>query len=328
MEILNQAITYLKITGFLIIGGSVLLLGLGFYFFKIKKVKAREQEADYNSFERKDSLEYVKFDDICGMIVDSGRSRFIAGIVCTGFDYADAEDAEQLQTMRGYLAFLNLLDQGSIQYWQTARNVDLDDLIRQYKEELQNVQNKQFLLNLDYESVKEESEKHLDREEEYDLYYDKLLKMQRELISYGYQCGQLEAQIAYMEAISGEKADPQQDQCYIFDWAYNKMEFTSQLTDDEILKTAKKRLHSMADSYMSALRSAGVKCRMLTDEELLSYLRRHMHPLSADIYKIDDVLKSAYDSLTASSKSYEEKEAAVNMATVEEVLKQLKEREL
>ncbi len=48
--------------------------------------------------------------------------------------------------------------------------------------------------------------------------------------------------------------------------------------------------------------------KTLTDAELLVCLRRHMHPVSADIYKIDDVLKSAYDGLAVISKSYEEKD--------------------
>lgn len=328
MELLNRIISYVKIFGIASVALSFLLLGVGIYFLKIKKTKMKELDVDYNSFNRKDTLEYVRFDDICGMVIDKEHNRFISGIKCTGFDYADAESSEQLQAMRGYLSFLNLLDKGSIQFWQTARNVDLDELISQYKEELERIQEKRFLLNLDYESMREESEKYLDKEDEYNIYYKKLIQMQRELISFGYQCEQLQAQIIYMEAISGEKADPQQETCYIFDWTYNKMEFTVELDEKEIQVMARKQLQNTANSYIGALRSAGVKCAMLTDEELLAYLRRHMHPVSADIYKIDDILKSAYDSLVVTSKSYEKKEEEVSAATIEDVLKGLKEREL
>ncbi len=328
MELLNRTISYVKIFGTISVAVSVLLLGLGIYFLKIKRTKMKELDVDYNSFNRKDSLEYVRFDDIRGMIIDKEHNRHISGIKCTGFDYADAESSEQLQAMRGYLSFLNLLDRRSIQFWQTARNVDLDDLINQYRSELEELQEKMFLLNLDYEGVREESEKYLDRESEYNIYYERLLKMQRELTSIGYQCEQLQAQINYMEAISGEKADPQQETCYIFDWTYNKMEFTVELEEGEVLAMARKQLCNMANSYMGALRGAGVKCTMLTDEELLAYLRRHMHPVTADVYKIDDVLKSAYDSLVVTSKSFEEKEEAVSAATIEDVLRELKERNL
>lgn len=328
MELLNRTINYVKIFGIASVAVSLLLLGLGIYFLKIKKTKMKELDVDYNSFNRKDSLEYVRFDDIQGMIIDKEHNRYISGIKCTGFDYADAESSEQLQAMRGYLSFLNLLDRRSIQFWQTARNVDLDDLINQYRSELEELQEKRFLLNLDYEGVREESEKYLDREAEYNIYYERLLKMQRKLTSIGYQCEQLQAQINYMEAISGEKADPQQETCYIFDWTYNKMEFTVELDEGEVLAMARKQLCNMANSYMGALRGAGVKCAMLTDEELLAYLRRHMHPVSADVYKIDDVLKSAYDSLVVTSKSFEEKEEAVSAATIEDVLRELKERNL
>lgn len=325
IELINQAIAYLKLIGILIVGAGLLLLGLGFYFLKIRKVKSIESEIDYNSFDRKDTLEYVKFDDIKGMVIDRERTRFISGIKCTGFDYADAEEDEKLQAMRGYLGFLNLIDQGSIQYWQTAMNVDLDELLLQYREELEKAQEKRFLLTLDYEAVKEESKKYLEKEVKYNLYYGKLRQMQRELVSSGCQCSQLQAQIAYMEEISGEKADPQQEQCYVFDWTYNKIDFTTELSEDEIFETARKKLRSMAESYMSALRSAGVKCSQLTDEELLSYLRFHMHPVSAELYKTEDILKSGFDSLTVSSKSFEKKEQEVNAAMVNEVLKQLEE---
>lgn len=328
MELINQAVTYIKIIGFFIVGLGVLLLGLGFYFLKVRRTKAEVFDIDYNSFNRKDSLEYVKFDDIQGMLIDKERNRFVSGIKCTGFDYADADSTEQLQAMRGYLNFLNLLGTGSIQFWQTARNVDLDDLIGQYKKELEALQEKRFLLNLDYESLREESEKYLDKEAEYNIYYEKLLQMQRELLSYGYQCEQIQAQIGYMEAISGEKADPQVDQYYLFDWAYNRLDFTTDLSEDEITETARKKLRGMAESYISALRGAGVKAVMLTDDELLSILRRHMHPVSADLYKMDDVLKSAYDSLAASSKSYTHMEDTVNAATVEDILKDLREKDL
>ncbi len=328
MELLNRTINYVKIFGVASVAISLLLLGLGIYFLKIKKTKMKELDVDYNSFNRKDSLEYVRLDDIRGVIIDKEHNRFVSGIKCTGFDYGDAESSEQLQAMRGYLSFLNLLDQRSIQFWQTARNVDLDELIDQYKEELEELQEKRFLLNLDYESVREESEKYLDREAEYGMYYERLRKMQRELTSRGYQCEQLQAQICYMEAISGEEADPQQETCYIFDWTYNKMEFTVELDEGDVLAMARKQLLNTANSYMAALRSAGVKCTMLTDAELLACLRRHMHPVSADIYKIDDVLKSAYDSLAVTSKSYEEKEETVNAATIEDVLRELEGRDL
>lgn len=324
MELINQAIYYVRVFGIASVLICVLLLGGFVYFFKFKRTKLRERELDYSRFERKDTLEYVKFDDIySGIIVDKERNRYVAGIRCMGFDFGDAESTEQLQAMRGYLGFLNVVDTKNIQYWQTARSVDLDDLIGQYKEEQEKINEKRFMLGMDYDELRSESEKHLENPDEYDLYYQRLMQLRREIASLGYQYEQLKAQVSYMEAISGEQADPHLEQCYLFDWSYNKMDYSTDLDEWEIMDIAKKQLGNMADSYMAALRGAGVKCAMLTGEELLAHLRRHMHPVSADIYKIDDVLKSAYDSLVVTSASFDEQEEKVNAQMAEEVLKGL-----
>ena len=78
MELLNRTISYVKIFGTISVAVSVLLLGLGIYFLKIKRTKMKELDVDYNSFNRKDSLEYVRFDDIRGMIIDKEHNRHIS----------------------------------------------------------------------------------------------------------------------------------------------------------------------------------------------------------------------------------------------------------
>ena len=203
---------------------------VGFYFFRIHKSRIKEKAIDYSSFKRLDALEYVKFDDVSEMmVVADGGKRFIGGILCGGCEFRDAEDEEQLQVIRGYLSFINVLDNQCVQFWQMARDVNLDKMVQDYREQAKRIQEKRYLMALDYEELKQESERIPETEsEKYEQYYQQLRQLQREITSIGYQSEQLQVQVQYLESISGEKADPHLDQMYLFDWTYNSFDFTQE----------------------------------------------------------------------------------------------------
>lgn len=284
--------------------------GGGLYFFKCHRRRVTEKEVDYKSFERLDSIEYAKFDDVAEwMVVADGKKRFIGGISCGGCEMRDMEEGERLQVIRGYLSFLNVLDTQSIQFWQMARDVDMEKMIQDYRKKLEAHQERSYLLTLDYEELKKESEKVPDSEgERYEEYYDALQMMQRELVSMGYQAEQLAAQIQYLESISGEKADPHLEQVYMFDWTYNALDFTQQLSEAEIYDRAARQLGNRASAYISALRNCGVKARMLSGVEAMELMRRYTHPVSAAKHKVEDILQSAYDSIAVTSGSLRQAE--------------------
>lgn len=293
----------------------------GFYFMKIHKSRVQEKHLDYSQFKRLDSLEYVKFDDVGEfMVVADGKKRFIGAIACSGCEFRDAEDEERLQIIRGYLSFINVLDNQNIQFWQMARDVNLDKMVADYKEQLTSLQEKQYLMTLDYEDLKKESEQMSENEEEqYELYYQKLRQMQREIMSLGYRMDQLNIQIQYLESVSGEKADPHLDQLYIYDWTYNSIDFTQELSESDIYAKAEKQLQNKATAYISSLRNAGVKARMLTGVEILEQMRRYTHPISAAKYRVDEILQSAYDSIAVTSNSLREMEETVSQNALREM---------
>lgn len=294
---------------------------VGFYFMKIHRSRVQEKHLDYSQFRRLDSLEYVRFDDVGEyMVVADGKKRFIGAIACSGCEFRDAEDEERLQIIRGYLSFINVLDNQNIQFWQMARDVNLDKMVTDYKEQLTSLQERQYLMTLDYEEIKKESEQVPEGEEErYDLYYQKLRQMQREIMSLGYRVDQLKIQVQYLESVSGEKADPHLDQLYIYDWTYNAIDFTQELTESEIYSKAEKQLENRAAAYISSLRNAGVKARMLTGVEILEQMRRYTHPVSAAKYRADEILQSAYDSIAVTSSSLREMEETVSQNALREM---------
>lgn len=321
MQTIDTLVRSVQIIAVIIVVLLAICGAVGFYFMKIHRSRVQEKHLDYSQFRRLDSLEYVKFDDVGEyMVVADGKKRFIGAVACSGCEFRDAEDEERLQIIRGYLSFINVLDNQNIQFWQMARDVNLDKMVTDYKEQLTSLQERQYLMTLDYEEIKKESEQVPEGEEErYDLYYQKLRQMQREIMSLGYCVAQLKIQVQYLESVSGEKADPHLDQLYIYDWTYNAIDFTQELTESEIYSKAEKQLENRAAAYISSLRNAGVKARMLTGVEILEQMRRYTHPVSAAKYRADEILQSAYDSIAVTSSSLREMEETVSQNALREM---------
>jgi hypothetical protein len=310
MQTIDTVVRSVRIIAVILFIVLALFGAAGFYFFRVHKSRIKEKMVDYSTFKRLDALEYVKFDDVSEMmVVADGGKRFIGGILCGGCEFRDAEDEEQLQVIRGYLSFINVLDNQCVQFWQMARDVNLDKMVQDYREQAKKVQEQRYLMVLDYEELKRESEQVPETEgEKYEQYYQRLWQMQREITSIGYQVQQLQVQVQYLESISGEKADPHLDQMYLFDWTYNSFDFTQELTPAEIYAKAERQLQNKASAYISALRNAGVKARALSGVEVLEQMRRYTHPVSAAKYRVEDILQSAYDSIAVTSSSLREME--------------------
>ena len=251
-----------------------------------------------------------------------GGKRFIGAIKCQGFSFADAEPEEKLQTIRGYITFFNVM-MGPVQYRQSSRDVNLDSLIESYRKQITSLQEKRFTLNLDYTDLKAESENPALSPSDYDIYYEKLKHMQREMTSLAYQIEQLEAQVQYMYAISGENAGAKREEVYIFDWQYNPVDFSSQeLEGIEVYQRAEAQLKAKANAYINALRNCGVHARRMSGVELLEEIRRYTHPVSAAKGTVEDIVQTAYDSICVTSRSLQKLEDEVNRKIVEEIARE------
>lgn len=208
MQVITDLVKNIQLIAVVIVLILLVFTGAGIYLLRIKKKVVVEKNLDYSQFQRKEIMDYVPIGDVTeDMLVSDDGKRFIGAIKCQGFSFGDAEVEEKLQTIRGYITFFNVLDNNPIQFRQSARNVNLDSLIRDYQEQMNRIQEKRYLLNLDYLELKEESENPELSLEDYNIYYDKLKEMQRELRSLGYQIEQLNAQIQYMATISGDNAE-------------------------------------------------------------------------------------------------------------------------
>lgn len=324
MQVINDLVGTIQIIAVSVIAILGILGAIGFYFYKSKQKMKEEEVADSSSFNRKDVLDYLKIDVADTMLVANGGTRFIGAIKCQGFSFADAEVEEKLQTIRGYITFFNVLDNSPIQFRQSARNVNLEGLVHDYQDRVTFLEEKRFTLNLDYTELKAESERPELTKAEYDIYYARLKQMQRNLVSLGYQMEQLNAQIQYMAAISGDHAEAKREEIYVFDWEYNAMDFSSQsLNQQEIYMRADAQLRAKANAYISALRNCGVHAKRMSGVELLEEIRRYTHPVSAANGTADDILNAAYDSICVTSSSYKELEREANAKIVNGIAEEM-----
>lgn len=321
MQTIDSLVRSVQIIAVVLVVLLLLLAAAGFYFYKFHRSRVTEKDIDYSTFKRLDSIEYVKFDDVAeDMVIADGKKRFIGGISCSGCEFRDLEDGEQLQVIRGYLSFINVLDTQSIQFWQMARDVNLDKMVLDYREQLKKMQERQYLLTLDYEEMKAESERLPDGEaERYEEYYRTLRQLQKEITSIGYQVQQLRVQVEYLESVSGDKADPHLDQIYLFDWVYNELDFTQELSAADIYAKAERQLRNKTSAYISALHNCGIKARPLSGVEILEQMRRYTHPVSAAKFRVEDILQSAYDSIAVTSSSLRETEERADRGMLQKI---------
>ncbi len=292
---------------------GAILGAVAYYLLKIKKVASREEQFDYNRFERRDSLDYVRFQQIIntvenkvqthnGLIVADDGYRYIAGLKVSGYNFFSASAQEQKQSMVGMLAFLNTIE-GDIQYRQSTKAIDLSDNIEAHKKRLKEVAFEIEGLKLDHQDLVSQSKNYLDNPEVYNNYDKKITEIERTIKCKQHTENELDIVIQYMEALSGTNIEAEKVQCWLFEWSYNSNDYTEDLTDAERYEVAAQALTTKTNSYISALSRTGCTCDRMSGEELLELFRYHYAPYTSDAYSITDLYNSSVNALYVTSDS-------------------------
>lgn len=319
MNYIMQQITSIGII-IIVIMSVVLFLCIVFYVLNKRKRKQRrmkEVEMDYSTFERKNAVDYLRLDDIRNnMIYTENNRRFIAAIQCHGFDFFSAHPSEQAATANSYMSFINTINQ-PITYRQYSSIIDLEDTQLRYQEVYQKLQKelasvkqmRKELVDMDITEFSEEEKK---------VYEEEQKRLEKQMKAFEFRKFHLEDQMAYMEDISGEKVMPEQNETYIVDWSFNPMDFSVDLSEEEIKERAKKELSAIARAKISALSNCGVRANRCSTEMLIDMCRRYSAPISSNRYKLKDIKKSAYFKDIITSTSIEElKEQAISVSQAE-----------
>lgn len=306
MQLINEISNFLTMILIIIIMLGFALCGFAFYYLKIKKRnRTKEDMTDYSSFNRRDTKDYIKIDDIKdNMIIMDGKTRFVGAITCRGFDFYSAHETEQAATVQNYFGFINTINK-PITYRQYCEAVDLEYTYNMYHEAYEKLLENLFMCTEDLNDAEKEISVNKDKLSEADmqLYQDHINSLKRKINSLEFRKYHMEDQMNYIINISGDKVSPNINETYVFDWVYDPLQFSVELSEDEIYERAKSELHSIAQSKIHALSRCRVKATRCTTVELIEMCRRYSSPISADRYKISDILNSSYfaDIVTSTS---------------------------
>lgn len=322
MNGLIQQLTNIFIGVLIFILVAVAIGGIGiFYYLRVRqKRRAKPKNVDYSDFNRKDAKDYINnFENIKDdMIILEDGFRYVGVIDCQGFDFYSAHIIEQGNTVSNYISFINTINK-PISYRQYCKSVDLDNTLDMYLEAYEKVNTKLEKAVLRLNEMETALKKEPDMEQSMkDLYVTEIERTTNEINAYNFRKFHIEDQMRFIKENSGVSASPLISSTYVFDWTYNPNEFSVDLTEDEILERAKAELEAIANSKIHALAMAGVKARRCTTVELIDMYRRHSQPISAERYKITDILDSSYfDDITTTD----------CIKRVEEVVKEVEKEE-
>lgn len=263
----------------------------------------KEDAVNYSGLLRYDAIDFVKLDDIKDdMIILENGKRFVAAIHCHGYDFYSAQMDEQASTISGYSGFINVINK-PITYRQYCKAVDMEDTLERYESAYQR------LIKEQSDTERELADINLAlKDESLSLTNRRLYERERDVVQHRldtlvFRIFHVEDQIRYIERVSGTNTEPDINETYVFDWTYNELDFSVELTQEEIEERARQELHAMARAYIHSLSSCGVKAKRCTTEELIEMYRRYSSPISADRYKLRDIVSSSYYEDIVSSSS-------------------------
>lgn len=326
MALVGLISKYVTILFIMIVILALIFGVIAYYLLKVKKIASKEEQFDYSRFDRRDSLEYVRFQNIInsvennvqthnGLIVADDGYRYIAGLKVSGYNFFSASAEEQKSSMIGMLSFLNTIE-GDIQYRQSTKAIDLSENIEAHRKRLKEVAFEIEGLKLDHQDMVSQSENYLDNPEIYANYDKRISEIERTIKCKQHTLDELDIVIQYMEALSGTNIESEKVQCWLFEWNYNSNDYTEDLTDEERYEVAAQALTTKANSYISALSRTGCTCERMTGEELFELFRYHYSPITADAFTMNELYNSSVNALYITSDS---------LSTLEEEAKDEKE---
>lgn len=308
-EIIEYYVTmFLNVT--LLVG--VIVGGALYYVLKIKKIQAVAEKIDYSKFERRNSIEYLKFDDIYsedekdmsspGMYI-LGNNTFVGGISIRGFGYNSASASEQQTAMLNSIAFSRVIKQ-PIQKRQSVKSIDLTHNIHFHEELAKKISTELLDLQDEYNNTAALAEDYVDDDEMLEVYTKRLKEIQRAATTKSHALDEVKMEIKYMKAISGSTNDNFEKTYQImFSYIFNPEDYTTELTQEEIYEKAIRELETKTAIYADALSRCGCTCKRLSANDLVLLLYQPMHPLSAADTRIEDLFNSSYNSLYVTSSS-------------------------
>ena len=307
---LSRVTFYLTITLILLLMLTVVGIVL---FILINRRKTSISEVYYDSFERHDSLEYLKFDSIVSCPIDGpfkgmgvmviDKNTFVSAISVTGYPFFRASYDTQVNTINAFISMMDSLED-PISLRQTVKAIDISHNIDEHKKLVDKFQKEIRDLDFQIQTLIDDAEDYLDENPELSAeYVDRAETLRAIMQRKQRQLDETQEMIDYMTSISVDSGDTKKVQNIVFSYTYDGSQFTTQLSQEEICMEAFTKLTSKAANLISSIYRTGGSAKVETAEGLADLFYRHMHPVTSDEVSIKELLESDLDSLFVTSDS-------------------------
>lgn len=290
-----------------------ILIVLYYYFFKVKKITAREEKVNHDKFEKHSTMDYVPFDEMfvdgddlgSNGVLDMGGGTFVAGIEIVGYNYHAASAEERQQTMINSIALMNTIET-PVQFRQSVKAVDLSANIEEHQQYLINISKAHMEADEEYKALMAKYEDNIDNVEVLAILDKQILSLQRRIKTLEWQDKMCQILIQFMEKMSDRDKSAQKVNQMFFSYKFNPDDYTEEMTREDICHHAIEELRTYAASYANSLEACGCRVTRLSGTELVSAIRRHFSPLSADDISIEELIDSSYTAIFTTSDSLRE----------------------
>lgn len=264
-----------------------------------KKAAIAHEDTNIRGSKKRDVSDFNVIEDIIdNIVVTEKKTKFTTGLICEGVSFDKLAFPERKMVHDNYLGFCNIIN-WPIQLYIQSRNMDVDDNLKYVEEtrdllkaDLENKQNRKNQLK----AVLEESPI---RKEAYE---QELQEIDKTISNISWMIYHKEEELAYAKAIASPGNAPQFDLYIIFSYEYNSSNFTYEMNEQDIYKTAKNDLDIKLATISTVMSRCMVECKPLTKSQIVEVMYRAYNLSDADEIKLKDILKtSTFDLYTTTN---------------------------
>jgi len=313
MAFINQISEFINVLLTVLIIGTLIVAGLAYYFLKVRKVMSKQEVVDYTRFERRNSTEFVKFDNIIsghdfgrgeeeGLIVTDNDTTFTAGVQIQGYSFFNASAEEQRDTMIGMMNLLQALE-APIQLRQSSKAIDISFIMDKYTARRDELKEEVTRLGINFEEMSIVAQDFEDVPDKLAYYTKELAKLRREIETKDRMVEECEVQMEWLNTIADAQFDTQTVSTLYVSWHFNPNDYVQELNKEEVYLKAFSELSTKIDILGAAFARCQCTIERLSARDIVDQIRRHYHPVTSDTVMLEDLVNTSLDSLYISSDS-------------------------
>lgn len=259
---------------------------------KKEELTEEEKNKKYTStgLPKESIYSFMEFDDIRdNMIVRKNGQQYVMAIACQGINYDLMSEEEKMSVEEGFVQFLNTL-KFPIQLYVQTRTLNLRDIIEQYRNKVETLQNEVDRLDINLKDAQRRG----DQEEITDLSFRKRRK--ENILEYGTDITE------YVARLSTNQNVLQQKTYVIVSYYTAEAGSLGTYSKEEIDNICFSELYTRCQAVIRSLATSEIIGRVLDSEELAELLYVAYDRESSEIMQLSKALDAQYDALYASGK--------------------------